>query len=156
MKLIFLDIGGVLVLMNDSQTVYEPDCVKFAFLIQEATNSKIIITSDLRYQFSNKEIVDKIESETGYHLDIIDSTKKVCKNEKGHYVMKTRGQEIEDYLKKFNEDEDIDSYVIIDDLPIDDFKKDQREKLILTNTEKGLRKEEAFAAIRVLNEDSKC
>ncbi|RKP57961.1 hypothetical protein D7Z26_00130 [Cohnella endophytica] len=123
MKLIFLDIDGVLNTdryiriqknHNNGQITFDPEAMKNLKLLVEMTDSFIVICSTWRIHYESNEKLwrDLIRNFIEYLIDerIIGITPVHDKNSN----TSIRWKEIEDWLSK-NEDKGIESFVILDD-----------------------------------------
>lgn len=141
MKIIFLDIDGVLIsrkskrILGDLRT-FLPESVGVLKYILEATDARIVISSSWRIL---KELNQLQEMFTEAGIDgsvVIDITPNVGG---------TRGGQIDEWLK--NTDLSIESFVIIDDdLDIEPY----MSQLIKTSFEFGLEMHHAQQAIQML------
>jgi len=113
MRLIFLDIDGVLVTRAELIKGYIPvfnmhgfnaDCVKRLNEITNTTKAKIVISSCWRHMEHRKPLLEHIRLQ-GITGEIIGMTP----NSKSGM----RGEEIEDFLKEFKQP--VDAFVILDD-----------------------------------------
>ena len=111
MKLIFLDIDGVL----NSATCKEPyesdmEVEKFKLLkkiIDDSDSSGVVITSDRRYSKVNTE--DKTEAFDQFEIFVVGEIRRPNQDD----LEDNRGKQIMDYLSSSKED--IDRIVILDD-----------------------------------------
>ena len=111
MKLIFLDIDGVL----NSATGKEPyvsdmEVEKLKLLkklIDDSGSSGVVITSDRRY--SKVDMEDKTEAFDQFEIFIVGETRRPNQDD----LEDNRGKQIMDYLSSSKED--IDRIVILDD-----------------------------------------
>jgi len=136
MKVIFLDIDGVLNSINDkfSQTLETQSHLDLLGELVKKTNAKIVLSSSWRGIPSLRKLVEnKMKL---INTEVIGATRS---------LPGTRGSEIKDWMK----DKDIESFVIIDD------DKDMDEltetNLVLTDSNKGLQKEDIEKALKILN-----
>ena len=161
MKVIFLDIDGVLNCSTSKSyccddelgtiTGIDTDKVKKLTKIVEATNAKIILSSDwkigwekhyITYKPSHAKYLDNHLKKKG-GLTIFDKTPTINKGW-------DRGAEILSYIDKH---QDIENYVILDDTFFDDFLDSKIEKhLVLTDREIGLSDVDVEEAINILME----
>ena len=161
-RIIFLDIDGVLNShiiaeewfrltgkvgyggwFNEEDIVIEKSDVKWGHLnvsnlreIVEATDAKIVISSDWRRSFSVEKFKQMFEL-YGWKAPVIDKTT----------VLKSRGLEIAAWLAA---NSDVENYVIIDDN--DQFLPDQLDRFVHTNPECGLSWNDTQKAILILNQ----
>lgn len=147
-KVIFLDIDGVLnnrefyTKRSQDERVnklshpldeFDPDCVERMNQIVEATNAKVVISSDWRFTIG----IENIFKEVGLNFEIYGKTP---------YRYGLRYEEIHEWLDKHTEVED---YVIIDDIEFQNFKS-EGERFIHTNDEYGLTECKKREIIKVL------
>lgn len=159
MKVIFLDIDGVLNCRTSKSYCHDDECglitgidsdkVKRLAKIVEATNAKIVLSSDWRVGWekyyttrkpSHAKYLDNHLKKKG-NLTIFDKTPL---SHGGYW----RGEEILTYLRSHP---DITNYVILDDIFFEDFSiKEIEEHLVLTNAEVGLADADVDRAINIL------
>ena len=133
MKLIFLDIDGVL----NSATGKEPyvsdmEVEKLKLLkklIDDSGSSGVVITSDRRY--SKVDMEDKTEAFDQFEIFIVGETRRPNQDD----LEDNRGKQIMDYLSSSKED--IDRIVILDDND-DGISNFFEEEFILVNRFFGL------------------
>ena len=146
MKLIFLDIDGVL----NSSTGKEPyvsdmEVEKLKLLkklIDDSGSSGVVITSDRRY--SKVDMEHKAEAFKQFGIDIVGETRRPNQ----HDFKDNRGKQILDYL--LSSEEDIDRIVILDDND-DGISNLFGEVLILINDFFGLNNDTYQQALDILN-----
>ena len=151
MKIIFLDIDGVLNYETcwgrpeneNTQDVWDEDCVSELNRIVEETGAKIVVSSTWRlYDDAYAIIIEKMGIKEG---SIIGKTKDYLPIIKAGGTC--RGDEIQDWLDTTNDV--IENFVILDD---DDDMGELVPYLIQTDfRDKGLTKEIADKAILFLN-----
>ena len=136
MKIIFLDIDGVLNSANDkfSQKLETKKHLNLLEKLVKKTNAKIVLSSSWRGIPSLRKIVENKMQEID--AEIIDATRS---------LPGTRGSEIKDWMK----DKDIESFVILDD--DSDMDEMTETNLVLTDSNKGLQKEDIEKALKILN-----
>ena len=160
MKLIFLDIDGVL---NNSETaarapsgntgIEDKLVQKLAHIVGE-TDAKIILTSDWKIEWEEFEFCC---SEDAKYLNRklkkqgIKITSKTYDEHVYDTYFEDRGKGIHKFLKKI---QNLETYVVIDDHTFSDFDEEIRAHLVLTDYSKGLTDEDAEKAIRLLNMDA--
>jgi hypothetical protein len=157
MKLIFLDVDGVLVnresLMKASglEATAHPDCVSALNWIIETTGADIVISSTWRIIGMGK-IKDKL-NEWGVAGKVRGITPDHTRRDSntGFYVASSeRGDEIQEWLDKYRSERGpIDSFVIIDD---DADMKHLMPFLVQAQLERGLTMEEADRAVEILGQ----
>lgn len=159
MKVIFLDIDGVLNCRTSKSYCHDDKCglitgidsdkVKRLAKIVEATNAKIVLSSDWRVGWekyyttrkpSHAKYLDNHLKKKG-NLTIFDKTPLF---HSGYW----RGEEILTYLRSHP---DITNYVILDDTFFEDFSiKGIEEHLVLTSHSVGLTDTDCEKAIDIL------
>ncbi len=145
MKLIFLDIDGVL----NSATGKEPyvsdmEVEKLKLLkkiIDDSGSSGVVITSDRRY--SKVDMEDKTEAFDQFEIFIVGETRRPNQDD----LEDNRGKQIMDYLSSSKED--IDRIVILDDND-DGISNFFEEEFILVNRFFGLNKDVYQKALKIL------
>lgn len=145
MKLIFLDIDGVL----NSATGKEPyvsdmEVEKLKLLkklINDSASSGVVITSDRRY--SKVDMKDKTEAFDQFEIFIVGETRRPNKDD----LEDNRGKQIMDYLSSSKED--IDRIVILDDND-DGISNFFEEEFILVNRFFGLNDSVYQKALEIL------
>ena len=135
MKIIFLDVDGVLNSSNDKfSTELETD--SHLLLLKELvdkTNSKIVLTSSWRKIPKLRKVVDtKLKN---LNIEIIGETKS---------LPGTRGSGIKEWLK----DKEVESFVILDD--DSDMDELTSTNLVKTDYNIGLQKEDIEKALKIL------
>lgn len=145
MKLIFLDIDGVL----NSATGKEPyvsdmEVEKLKLLkkiIDDSGSSGVVITSNRRY--SKVDMEDKAEAFDQFEIFIVGETRRPNQDD----LEDNRGKQIMDYLSSSKED--IDRIVILDDND-DGISNFFEEEFILVNRFFGLNKDVYQKALKIL------
>lgn len=145
MKLIFLDIDGVL----NSATGKEPyvsdmEVEKLKLLkkiIDDSGSSGVVITSDRRY--SKVDMEDKTEAFDQFKIFIVGETRRPNQDDLEY----NRGKQIMDCLSSSKED--IDRIVILDDND-DGISNFFEEEFILVNRFFGLNKDVYQKALKIL------
>ena len=145
MKLIFLDIDGVL----NSATGKEPyvsdmEVEKLKLLkklIDDSGSSGVVITSDRRY--SKVDMEDKAEAFDQFEIFIVGETRRPNQDD----LEDNRGKQIMDYLSSSKED--IDRIVILDDND-DGISNFFEEEFILVNRFFGLNDSVYQKALEIL------
>ncbi len=145
MKLIFLDIDGVL----NSATGKEPyasdmEVEKLKLLkklIDDSGSSGVVITSDRRY--SKVDMEDKTEAFDQFEIFIVGETRRPIQDD----LEDNRGKQIMDYLSSSKED--IDRIVILDDND-DGISNFFEEEFILVNRFFGLNDSVYQKALEIL------
>lgn len=159
MKVIFLDVDGVLNSTEDMMAYLERTGKKSAGLYEEVelralkllkeivdkTGAEIVVSSSWRYGWTNKhlelggELLTKLKDRLGdVGLRIIGTTPILhCTD---------RGDEIRDWLERHPE---VESFVILDD--DSDMCEFTETNLVKTTNSRGLREEHVIKAIEILN-----
>lgn len=159
MKVIFLDIDGVLNCRTSKSYCHDDECglitgidsdkVKRLAKIVETTNAKIVLSSDWRVGWekyyttrkpSHAKYLDNHLKKKG-NITIFDKTPL---SHGGYW----RGEEILAYLRLH---QDVENYVILDDTFFEDFSiKEISEHLVLTEYKVGLTDADVEKAIKIL------
>lgn len=148
MKIIFLDIDGVLNSSNflfktkgiivDPNDLIDKDNVSILNSITDATNAKIVISSDWRHGFiGNFNKLKSVMKNHGITGDIHGMT---------HTASDNRGKQILDWIN--DSYTKVDCYIVLDDNSTDVDKVDRR--LVRTNSIYGLTLDDAKIAIAML------
>ena len=155
MKVIFLDIDGVL--NSDGckasyENVYFVDEKKIKLLayLVNVTGAKIILSSSWRYG-----AIDVMKGINSFEADLYTALEDTLE-EYDLYIYdctgisgSTRGDEIDEWIRE--KKDVIESYVILDDMPIEYFGK-HADYLVQTNILQGLEREHIISAIQILND----
>jgi diphthamide synthase subunit DPH2 len=147
MKVIFLDINGVMVTNHykvlskkHGFTLFTPSCVEQLKDLLAKTNAKIVVTSTWRIHSSISKLKE-IFSENGLEKCIVDKTPVI------RFAM--RGDEIKKYIEDHKGTEhQVDKFVIIDD---DDDMGELSPFLVQTSRRTGLNEKAKNKAIKMLN-----
>jgi hypothetical protein len=149
---IFLDIDGVI---NNINTVdYGNPYIKIdSGLVQKLsdivmlTNSKIFLISDWKeyWQKDNKEEQHEIANYIDYRL----SCESLTIEDKVDGQKLTRGSNIKNFLLS----QEINNFVILDDMPFDYKKEGLAKNFVHTNSEHGLTDEDVARAIKILTKN---
>ncbi len=149
MKVIFLDIDGVLVTYetikrrDKSRHFCEKSVSQLNRIIAE-TSAKIVLSSSWRIGADFKKLNNHF-FENGIVSPIIDSTPSILdKNENGIYLAVERSVEIKEWLSKHLE---VTNYVVIDD----DWDARIEDHFVKTSMDTGLHERAADMAIKILN-----
>lgn len=162
MKVIFLDIDGVLNCVTSKSYCIEDDgCVirgidsdkvKRLAKIVDATGAKIILSSDWKdgwekFYGTSKPSHAKYLDNHLYKKGKLTIKDKTPNTNKGSWF---RGEEILTYLRAHR---DIENYVILDDTFFEDFSiKEISEHLVLTDHKVGLTDSDVEKAVKILGE----
>lgn len=147
MKVLFLDIDGVLnsdhFYVNRPKEIkhlpyplseFDPECVKRLNKILDVTGARLVLSSSWRHDGTVYNVLRR----AGITHDIWDITP--------YEMDKPRGHEIRKFLEEHKE---IDSYVILDDIP--NMLPEQKSHFVNTNPCRGLTDEDMEKAINILN-----
>ena len=140
MKIIFLDVDGVL---NSVRDYYSVDLVTdshFELLKEliDRTGAKIVLSSSWRMGLSIRgKLVQRLAE---YGLEICDITPVL------HFAERKRGDEIRAWLDKH---EDVTNFVILDDES--DMCEFTKINLVKTDTNFGLKRKHVEKAVEILN-----
>lgn len=135
MKVIFLDVDGVLSLPSGSMISLNKKRIKLLSLIIEATSAKIVISSTWR---TDNKYYQRLHRHFSYRqLKIFDCTP---------ILHRARGEEIKFWLDNHPE---VSKYVIIDD--INTMLPEQQEYFLQTSADIGLTHEIVDKCINLLN-----
>ncbi len=159
MKLIFLDIDGVLNYEN-SKSCAPSGCTgiddklisKLAHIIAE-TDAKIVLTSDWKIGWESFDIYCSEDAKylnrklKKYRLYI---SAKTYDDHVYDRFFEDRGKGIHKFLEKV---QNVDSYVVIDDHTFTDFDEEIMEYLVLTDYRNGLTDSDVEKAISILNKN---
>jgi len=155
MKIIFLDIDGVLNseedLTNNVGLLWDVNDlnIKYIILLNEiikATNAKVVISSTWRIIHPFDKI-EKMMLKKGFVGEVISQTVLLSRTPDG--VIQDRGDEINLWLK----DNDIESFLILDDTPYEGIIKHFSNQFLYIKDSVGLHTEHVNEAISILNED---
>jgi 16S rRNA C1402 (ribose-2'-O) methylase RsmI len=157
MKIIFLDIDGVLTIprlsWDDPKTEYElkkvirPEKIELLNHVINETNAKVVISSSWRIITSLYEIKEAFE-ENGFVGVVYDITPGKFQIDEKNNIWSQRGHEIQKWMDRFPRK--IESFVIVDD---NSDMVHLMDRLVLTNQIKTLQVEDCQKMIEMLNED---
>lgn len=158
MKIVFLDIDGVLTSLDCRMKLDQKNIDRLGKII-EATDAKLVITSSWRrhkLEDTIKELTTDSWRHAGaifpYRDKIIGHTRRLyCfdLNDPDTHFLSVRGLEIENWLRIEGKDLNIESFVIIDD--DSDMLLQHAPYFVKTDTYKGLSDKNVDKAIRILN-----
>ena len=139
MKVIFLDVDGVLNSSQDGFTIKLGTNKHLELLKQivDKTDAKIVLSSSWRINNKTKSFIENKLNE--YGMSIISSTPDLGSS---------RGEEIKSWLRETIDF--IDSFVILDD--DSDMDEYTRASLVQTNRDMGLQETDVIKAINILCE----
>lgn len=141
MKIIFLDVDGVLNFKNSSSKV-EDEKANLLRKIVEETGAQIVLSSDWRYWWNtdDKDFAMLKRKLAEHGMDIISKTPTT----KHGY----RGAEIHQWLSEW-QGEEIEKFVILDD---QNDMKPHMDRLVRTDFNCGLTEKDVKIAVKLLNE----
>ena len=139
-------MDGVLVIGHQVDVTYDWEAVRRLHDLQKKTNAQIVLSSDWRYSWKVKDLTKSIESQTGFDINIIDTTPQALKAENGVYIARKRGDEISHWISQ----NDVENYTILDDLPKDQFNEDQLKHLVNTDYDEGFTSAKYQEALSIL------
>ena len=148
-KYIFLDIDGVISLMDKSNTFFDTGCVELVAKLVKETGATIVLSSDWRFNWETKDISARILKENQTDL-YVGATTSLARGYMVNDVMvpfENRGQEI----SKFLQDKNYETYVVLDDLPAYEF-EDHRLHLVSCHYATGFTQEAYERAWAILND----
>lgn len=141
MKVIFLDVDGVLNSKQDGNTIKLRTASHFRLLqyIVEATGARIVLSSSWRAGFARAKNIlsDRLKE---YGLEIMDSTPVLS-------GVSCRGDEIRQWLS--DNEQSVEKFVILDDDA--DMAEFTETNLVQTDSEVGLQEKDALRCIEMLN-----
>lgn len=156
MKIIFLDIDGVLSISSYCAakgevlcTSFVPELVENLNKVIEQTNANIIISSAWRGRigFEKIEAFHKHFSEQGFKYP-----EKIIGTTRGTSNSHDRGAQILGTIKSlWNRDETVENYVVIDDSVSDILPYIPKNKIVKTSFYHGLSDEHCEKAVYILN-----
>lgn len=153
MKLIFLDIDGVMVThatwgqrRDHGHANADPTCIAVLNHIIAQTGADIVVTSVWRLDRNLAELREIINLHFGITGRVVDRTPRLIKKQDGIYVAQERGEEIAAWLNDY-ERYPIESFVILDD---DADMGALKDRLVQTSFERGLTMADAERAIELL------
>lgn len=142
MKVIFLDIDGVLTNPKTKFRTADPECVKHLNYITDSTDAKLVVSSTRR--LCGFDSVNNFLCKWGITGHIIGLTPDLSIEDGKLVIGVERGEEIKAWLK----DSIYETFVILDD---DDDMGTVSQHLVLTNSQVGLCRDDANIAILKLN-----
>lgn len=153
MKLLFLDIDGVLNSKNsflEKRGQVDSQCVSFLNKITDETDAKIVISSSWRFIYDFETLKDILKVKNNISGRIIGITPILDEYFSGENPI-PRGIEIEEFLKKIRTSQDIESYVILDDMF--EILYTQKKNFFHINDEVGLTEKDANKIIKFFKEN---
>lgn len=156
MKLIFLDYDGVICTNRASEamgetgvnTYLDPIACKLIERLITDCSASVVISSDWRLQYSKKEMIQMLKS--GGHFVLANSfhsrwsTPDFIRNAEPS----SRGHEIEASIAEISAHEEVEAYVILDD--VHDFLEYQQRYFVECNHYNGIGYKQYIAAKAVL------
>jgi len=145
MKIVFLDIDGVLVnkqysaLQAKDMRKFDPDCVKQLNRLLEAGDANVVVSSTWRLGYTSLQDLQHMLWDQGVACDVVGTTPQLDG---------VRGEEIQEWLDV--SDLDIESFVILDD---DSDMAHLLPFLVKTTFDRGLIAEHVDRALEVLRGD---
>lgn len=142
MKIIFLDIDGVVTNLKTGWRLPDLDCLHELFRIIKETGAFVVLSSTWRLH------VDLFSQVQSWGINFISMTPRCHQiNVENEVRWTERGDEIQEWLD-MHEHLKIESFVILDD---DQDMKHLSDRLVITSWGDGLSKEDADRAIEILN-----
>ena len=156
MKIIFLDLDGVLTTLSTKWQTFHPDCVKALKRVLDATGANIVLSSCWRHGFidwrtENNCLVHHTQAlpvlkemfiECGLPADTLISKTPDILNSNA-----TRGEEISLWLKKHGEEFGVQQFIVLDD---SSDVEPHFEHFVQTDGELGMNEKDADKAISLL------
>lgn len=159
MKIIFLDIDGVLNNMRTRETFEDyvfVDDNKILLLKQliDKTNAKVVLSSSWRIGWQFKDKNPRCANDEVRLFEALQRKLKEFDIDMLSYTphLWCRGKEIDTWLNEW-QGEKVDSFVILDDMPKQEFEPNASH-LVQTDISKGLTLHDIDQAIKILNEAS--
>ncbi len=148
MKIVFLDFDGVLNTIDWVEMCKKKDRAPHEYILAvmldrvnnlvDETGSKVVATTNWRMEYSHQEL-DRVLTAAGASFSLYSTTP---------VLHKPRGLEVLAWLDGCGEE--VDAFVILDDLPREDFDEFGRTNLITTDSRIGLTNVGAARASRLL------
>ena len=160
MKVIFLDIDGVLATQRTRFDCFDGQCVSHLNKILEVTDARIVISSTWRIGHTTEELIEICK--VGHDFDPGDKRPARVEDQNNRLIANAivgrtiqlneymcRGREIDDWLKDAEaQGIPVESFVILDD---DSDMEPHMGKLVKTDCYTGMSSEHAQEAIKLLN-----
>jgi hypothetical protein len=149
MKVVFLDIDGVLVTRRSlkersgMKAVGEASCVEVLNTLLSESGAKIVISS--AWRFCGEQEMKLILSHWGVRGEVVGMTPDLTQRDGESYIIAPRGLEIIQWLEEHPE---IQCFLILDDCPMTGQLSD---KAVKTQFETGLMPEHLEKARAILN-----
>lgn len=143
MKIIFLDVDGVLINREACRAGFgkvDPECVRLVNKLTEETGAAIVLSSCWRMGLNAVECRELL-SNWGITGEVLGPTP--------HDYDQIRGQEIATWLSDYQRSRDVESFVIIDD---DADMGELLPRLVRTRFEAGFTAKDCARAIQLLSE----
>lgn len=153
MKIIFLDIDGVLTTLSTKWQTFHPDCVKALKRVLDVTDAKIVLSSAWRHGFIDWRTENHCLVDSKNAINVMKELFTDCGLPADSLIGKTpfnlsehRGKEISEWLKR-NEASGVESFVVLDDdSDIEPF----QDRFVQTHPDNGMDEENADKAISLL------
>ena len=156
MKVVFLDIDGVLNShrtreMFEDYVFVSNDKILLLKQIIDATNAQLVLSSSWRIGWHYKDKYPACSNDDVRLFEALQRKLDEFDIKLMSYTkhLRHRGKEIDTWLKEW-QGEDIESFVILDDMPKEDFEPNIAH-LVQTDISKGLTKQNVDEAIEKLN-----
>ena len=151
MKIIFLDIDGVLCTLSTHWKTFHPDCVKALKRVLEVTGAKIVLSSAWRHGFIDWRTEEHCLVDSKNAITVMKELFTECGLPADSIIGKTpfnlsehRGKEISLWLEQ---NSGVKSFVVLDDdSDIDPF----QDRFVQTHPDNGMNEENADQAISFL------
>jgi hypothetical protein len=151
MKVIFLDIDGVLITFNntfngsvdtsseqDDRNIFDEAAVANLNRLLDETGARLVVTSSLRLRNSIQQIVLILEAGGVMNPPVIGVTPFVIDNKNNN------GQRGKEILMWLSENSFVDDYIVIDDCDPDELSDIPSERIIHTNYHDGFGNDDVF------------
>ena len=150
MKVVFLDIDGVLNCASDGIDKVNKRCVNEFNKIIDQTDAKIVISSSWRDIYKFDELCNILHS-NGLKGKIIGKTPswKTSHNNNIVGAYGSRAEEIREWLEE-NKELDITKYAVLDDGFMD---REMEPNFVQTDLTEGLDPDDVIKCVKILNDD---
>lgn len=154
MKIVFLDIDGVLVTRRSLEIktrspwwhLFDPPCVAALNTITATTGAVLVVSSTWRLHADWCGLV-KFIADQGVIAEVIGATPRLLAKRDGVFCSELRGIEIQAWLCEY--EHPVESFIILDD---DSDMAHLYARLVKTNLDGGLRAEHVKQAVALLGE----
>ena len=154
MKVLMLDIDGVLTTVSTKWKTFHPDCVKALKRVIETTGAKIVLSSSWRHGFIDWRteehrlvnpneaipVMKELFADCGLPAEALIDKTPFCKSEH-------RGDEISKWLEIHSKELGVEQYVVLDDDPAVD---PHHAHFVQTSWGDGMNEKDADKAILIL------